>query len=99
MPRGMSWDGESRAAREGRRTRLTELDGALEILEELNLRGEPTVPRAFRVRLQAMGVPTMPRDSPTSLLEKVLVVQEVYLLHPVEIDGLDPGGRPGASAL
>lgn len=88
----MGWAEESRAARDGRRTRLTELDGALEVLEELNLRGETMVPQALRIRLQAMGVPTVPRDSPTSLLEKVLVVQEVYLLHPLALP--DPGGRP-----
>ena len=86
---------ESRAARVGRRNRLAELDSALELLEELNLKGEETVPPRLRVRLQAMGVPVLPRDSPTSLLEKVLVVQDVYLLHPVELDRADSGRPPG----
>ncbi len=91
----MSPEEESRAARDGRRNRLAELDSALELLEELNLKGEETVPPRLRVRLQAMGVPVLPRDSPTSLLEKVLVVQDVYLLHPVELDRAEPGRPPG----
>ncbi|MDA8394749.1 MAG: hypothetical protein M0T72_05810 [Candidatus Dormibacteraeota bacterium] len=90
----MSWEEESRSARDGRRNRLAELDSALELLEELNLRGEATVPPRLRIRLQAMGVPVGPRDSPTSLLEKVLVVQDVYLLHPVELDRVDSGRPP-----
>jgi len=61
---------------------LVELDRALEILEELNLRGERLVPEALRGRLQALGVVILPRESPTAVLEKVLLVQEVYLLHP-----------------
>jgi hypothetical protein len=91
----VSQEAESRAARTGRRIRLAELDSALELLEELNLRGEETVPPRLRVRLQAMGVPVVPRDSPTSVLEKVLVVQDVYLLHPLELDRVDSGRPPG----
>ncbi len=90
----MSREEESRAARDGRRNRLAELDSALELLEELNLRGQATVPPTLRSRLQAMGVPVVPQDSPTSLLEKVLVVQDVYLLHPVELDRVDSGRPP-----
>ncbi len=90
----MSREEESRAARDGRRNRLAELDSALELLEELNLNGQATVPPTLRIRLQAMGVPVVPHDSPTSLLEKVLVVQDVYLLHPVELDRVDSGRPP-----
>lgn len=83
----MLWEDESRTAREGRRSRLAQLDWALELLEELNLRGEPTVPSAVRQRLEQLGILIMPQESPTAVLEKVLMVQEVYLLHPVEVYG------------
>lgn len=68
--------------RAGRRSRLVQLDQALEILEELNLRGELTVPAPVRRSLEQLGVMILPRESPTAVLEKVLIVQEVYLLHP-----------------
>lgn len=79
----MSWEGETGEGRADRRSRLIQLDRILETLEELNLRGEQMVPEAVRERLKQMGIPIMPQESPTTVLEKVLVVQEVYLLHPV----------------
>ncbi len=78
----LSWEDEPGQVRASRRSRLVELDRALEILEELNLRGERLVPEALRRSLQALGVVILPKESPTAVLEKVLVVQEVYLLHP-----------------
>lgn len=98
MPSEVSWEEESRSARDGRRSRLAELDWALEVLEELNLRGDATVPAWIRERLEKMGIRVRPQETPTGVLEKVLVVQEVYLLHPVEVYG---GGRrdsPGGAA-
>ena len=47
------------------------------------------VPESVRERLKQLGIPISPRESPTTVLEKVLVVQEVYLLHPVP-----PSGKP-----
>ncbi|MHB1502196.1 MAG: hypothetical protein ACYCYK_13860 [Candidatus Dormibacteria bacterium] len=78
----LNWEDESGQVRASRRSRLVELDRALEILEELNLRGEQLVPEPLRAHLRALGLAILPRESPTSVLEKVLVVQEVYLLHP-----------------
>ncbi|MHB1893108.1 MAG: hypothetical protein ACYDEA_04345 [Candidatus Dormibacteria bacterium] len=88
----LSWEGETGAVRAGRRSRLVQLDRALEILEELNLRGEQTVPEPVRRSLESLGVMLLPRESPTAVLEKVLIVQEVYLLHPVP-----PLGKPWPS--
>ncbi len=95
MPSEVSWEEETRSARDGRRSRLAELDWALELLEELNLKGEPTVPTALRTRLERLGIRIRPQDSPTAVLEKVLLVQEVYLLHPVEVFGGGRQERPG----
>lgn len=85
----MSWEGETGEVRADRRSRLIQLDRILETLEELNLRGEQMVPESVRERLKQLGIPISPRESPTTVLEKVLVVQEVYLLHPVP-----PSGKP-----
>lgn len=85
----MSWEGETGEVRADRRSRLIQLDRILETLEELNLRGERMVPESVRERLKQLGIPISPRESPTTVLEKVLVVQEVYLLHPVP-----PSGKP-----
>jgi len=73
--------------RAGRRSRLVQLDRALEVLEDLNLRGERTVPETVLRSLEALGVMILPRESPTAVLEKVLIVQEVYLLHPAPPSG------------
>lgn len=83
----LSWEGETGPVRAGRRSRLVQLDRALEVLEELNLRGEPTVPEPVRRSLESLGLVILPRDSPTSVLEKILIVQEVYLLHPAPSEG------------
>jgi len=83
----LSWEDETGAVRAGRRSRLVQLDRALEVLEELNLRGERTVPETVRRNLEALGVMILPRESPTAVLEKVLIVQEVYLLHPAPPTG------------
>ncbi len=80
-PVQLIWEDESGQVRANRRSHLVELDVALEVLEELNLRGEQLVPGSLRAHLRALGITILPRESPTSLLEKVLVVQEVYLLH------------------
>jgi hypothetical protein len=85
----LSWEGETGEVRADRRSRLIQLDRILETLEELNLRGERMVPESVRERLKQLGIPISPRESPTTVLEKVLVVQEVYLLHPVP-----PSGKP-----
>ena len=84
----VTWDSESWQARAIRRSRLFALDQALGFLEELNLRGEPLVPQALSTRLRGLGITILPRDSPTSVLGKVLVVQEVYLLHPEPIKAM-----------
>lgn len=76
------WEDESGQVRASRRSRLVELDRALEVLEELNLRGEQLVPGPLKARLRALGLAILPRESPTSVLDKVLAVQEVYMLHP-----------------
>ena len=76
------WEDESGQVRTSRRSRLVELDRALEVLEELNLRGEQLVPGPLTAHLRALGLAILPRESPTAVLDKVLAVQEVYLLHP-----------------
>lgn len=83
----LSWEGETGEVRADRRYRLVQLDRALEVLEELNLRGERTVPEPVRRTLAQLGIMILPRESPTVVLEKVLIVQEVYLLHPVPPPG------------
>ena len=80
----LSWEGETGPVRAGRRSRLVQLDRVLGVLEELNLAGERTVPEGVRRSLESLGVVILPMESPTAVLEKVLVVQEVYLLHPAE---------------
>ena len=78
---------------------MVELDQALAVLEELNLRGEEFVPGPLRAHLRALGLVILPRESPTSLLDKVLAVQEVYMLHPEPAKPgltkhLSPPGQP-----
>ena len=89
------WEDESGQVRTSRRSRLVELDRALEVLEELNLRGEQLVPGPLTAHLRALGLAILPRESPTAVLDKVLAVQEVYLLHP-ESAKTTPPKRPSA---
>ena len=93
------WEDESGQVRASRRSRLVELDRALEVLEELNLRGEQFVPGPLKASLRAFGLAILPRESPTSVLDKVLAVQEVYMLHPEPAKPgltkrLSPPGQP-----
>ncbi len=81
------WELESGEQRSSRRTRLLELDRALEVLEELNLSGRRRLPPVLRRRLEELGVDTAADESPSSVLERVLNGQEVYLLHPVVAPG------------
>ncbi len=90
----LHWQEEPGQVRETRRSRLIELDQALEVLEELNLSGERHVPESVRGRLKKLGIAILPKETPTAVLERVLVVQEVYLLHPEQMKP-DPGRRAG----
>jgi len=85
----LSWEGETGDVRADRRSRLVQLDRILETLEELNLRGEQLVPEVVRERLKQLGILILPQETPTTVLEKVLLVQEVYLLHP-----MPPASKP-----
>ena len=79
----LSWEGESGPQRADRRSHLGQLDRVLEVLEELNLEGEPTVPSEVRRQLDLCGIATRAEESPSAVLERVLNGQELYLLHPV----------------
>jgi len=57
----------------------------LEVLEELNLEGERTVPPEVRRQLELSGISCLADESPSAVLERVLNGQEVYLLHPVTV--------------
>lgn len=91
----LSWEGESGSQRADRRSHLGQLDRVLEVLEELNLEGESTVPSEVRRQLELCGIATLAEESPSAVLERVLNGQELYLLHPVtviqtKIDGRRP---------
>jgi hypothetical protein len=92
----LHWQEESGQGRQIRRSRLIELDQALEVLEELNLSGERHVPESVRGRLRKLGIVITPKETPTAVLERVLIVQEVYLLHPeqMKVDPERKAGRP-----
>lgn len=81
----LSWEGESGSQRADRRSHLGQLDRVLEVLEELNLEGERTVPPEVRRQLELCGIVTLAEESPSAVLERVLNGQEVYLLHPVTV--------------
>lgn len=81
----LSWEGESGPQRADRRSHLGQLDRVLEVLEELNLEGERTVPSEVRRQLEICGIVTLADESPSAVLERVLNGQEVYLLHPVTV--------------
>ncbi|HVB14058.1 MAG TPA: hypothetical protein VNH38_04795 [Candidatus Dormibacteraeota bacterium] len=81
----LSWEGESGPQRADRRSHLGQLDRVLEVLEELNLEGERTVPPEVRRQLELCGIVTLAEESPSAVLERVLNGQEVYLLHPVTV--------------
>lgn len=81
----LSWEGESGPQRADRRSHLGQLDRVLEVLEELNLEGERTVPSEVRRQLEICGIVTLAEESPSAVLERVLNGQEVYLLHPVTV--------------
>jgi hypothetical protein len=81
----LTWEGESGPQRADRRSRLGQLDRVLEVLEELNLEGERTVPPEVRRQLELSGISCLADESPSAVLERVLNGQEVYLLHPVTV--------------
>jgi len=81
----LSWEGESGSQRADRRSHLGQLDRVLEVLEELNLEGERTVPLEVRRELERCGIGTLADESPSAVLERVLNGQEIYLLHPVTV--------------
>ncbi len=89
----LSWEGESGPQRADRRSHLGQLDRVLEVLEELNLEGERTVPAEVRRQLEVCGIATIAEDSPSAVLERVLNGQELYLLHPVAVVPPKPEGR------
>jgi hypothetical protein len=94
----LTWEGESGPQRANRRSHLGQLDRVLEILEELNLEGERTVPEEVRRQLEMCGIACLADESPSAVLERVLNGQEVYLLHPMTV--LPPkldGRRPRAT--
>ncbi|HEY6538606.1 MAG TPA: hypothetical protein VI138_06150, partial [Candidatus Dormibacteraeota bacterium] len=94
----LSWEGESGSERADRRSHLGQLDRVLEVLEELNLEGEVTVPQDVRRQLDLCGIATLAEESPSAVLERVLNGQELYLLHPVALVPAKPDGRRPRSA-
>jgi hypothetical protein len=86
----LTWQCESVSGRAYRRSRLLRLDQVLEVLEELNLRDEGQVPESVTSLLNRFGVATEPQDTPTLVLEKVLLVQEGYLLHAELVKAVAP---------
>jgi hypothetical protein len=85
MVPALTWEGESGPQRANRRSRLGQLDRVLEVLEELNLEGERTVPPEIRRQLELCGIVSLADESPSAVLERVLNGQELYLLHPVAL--------------
>lgn len=89
----MTWEGESGPQRADRRSHLGRLDRVLEVLEELNLEGERTVPPDVLHQLELCGIVTLAEESPSAVLERVLNGQEIYLLHPVTVPVPKSEGR------
>ncbi|MGA2872853.1 MAG: hypothetical protein ABSF27_04610 [Candidatus Dormibacteria bacterium] len=79
----LTWEGESGPQRADRRSHLGQLDRLLEVLEELNLEGERTVPPEVRRQLELCGIASLVDETPSAVLERVLTGQELYLLQPV----------------
>lgn len=82
------WPREDEAARRRRREALSELDGLLAQLEEMNVRGQ-MVPGWVRSALQRHGIPVRPHHTAPEMIEFIFLAQEQYMLRPLGV-----GERP-----
>ena|SRR5205807_5508892 len=87
----LSWAPEEGGVRSTRRAPLCELDGLLNQLEDINVRGF-AVPGRVRVALQRHGINMSPRDGAAEMIEAIFVLQERYMLRPEQSA---PTGRSG----
>ena len=87
----LSWAAEGDGVRTTRRSPLCELDGLLNQLEDINVRGVQ-VPGRVRIALQRHGIMMSQQDGAAEMIEAIFVLQERYMLRPEQ--GA-PNGRTG----